>query len=279
MQKPSFVTTVLVTDDEIGRLATSFNTIVTAIEEREREIVHVGLHDGLSGLPNRKLFIEQLAMALSQRRENEHLLVAYVDLDDFKVVNDTLGHPAGDALLKDVAAHTSDTLSDALIARLGGDESAILMTGIKDEENLGKMAQDLERCFQRPVTVDGQQADCSASIGIAVAPGDGIDGTTLMKNADLAFYCAKSEGKSTYQFFEPSFHEQARVRRQTELDLRLALKEGGFELVFQPLYCVAERRMTGFEALLRWNHPSRGVVSPAEFIPLAEETGLFLPIG
>ncbi len=267
------------TDDEIGRLATSFNTMVTAIEEREREIIHVGLHDGLTGLPNRKLFTEQLTMALSQCREGERLLVAYIDLDDFKVVNDTLGHPAGDALLQEVASHARETLSDSLIARLGGDEFAILMTGIKQEDNLGKMAQDLERCFQRSVTIDGQQAEFSASIGIAVAPGDGADATTLMKNADLALYRAKSQGKSTYQFFEPSLDEQARIRRQTELDLRLGLKEGHFELVFQPLYSVAERRMTGFEALIRWNHPTRGLVSPAEFIPLAEETGLILPIG
>ena len=267
------------TDDEIGRLANSFNTMVTAIEEREREIVHVGLHDGLTGLPNRKLFTEQLTMALSQCREGERLLVAYVDLDDFKVVNDTLGHPAGDAFLQDVASHARETLSDCLIARLGGDEFAILMTGIQQEGNLGKMAQDLEMCFQRSVTIDAQQAESSASIGIAVAPGDGTDATTLMKNADLALYRAKSQGKSTYHFFEPSLDEQARIRRQTELDLRLALKEGHFELVFQPLYCVAERRMTGFEALIRWNHPIRGMVSPAEFIPLAEETGLILPIG
>lgn len=267
------------TDDEIGRLARSFNDMVAAIDEREREIIHVGLHDGLTGLPNRKLFTEQLTMALAQCRENERLLVAYIDLDDFKVVNDTLGHPAGDALLQDVATNARSILSDPLVARLGGDEFAILLTGLKEDDNLAMIAEDLQRCFQRPVMLGNQQVECSASIGIAVAPGDGDDCTTLMKNADLALYRAKSEGKATFQFFEPSLDEQARIRRQTELDLRLALKEGHFELVFQPLYCFAERRMTGFEALIRWNHPTRGLVSPLEFIPLAEETGLIMPIG
>ncbi len=267
------------TDDEIGRLAGSFNTMVTAIAEREREIIHVGLHDGLTGLPNRKLFTEQLAGALMRCRADERLLVAYIDLDDFKVINDTLGHPAGDKVLRDVADHACETLDNALIARLGGDEFAILITGLGPDDNFASIAEELQRCFQHPLKLEGHHAECSASIGIAIAPGDGTDDTTLMKNADLALYRAKSEGKSTYQFFEPALDEQARVRRQTELDLRVALRDGGFELVFQPLYSVAERRMTGFEALIRWNHPTRGVISPMEFIPLAEETGLILPIG
>lgn len=267
------------TNDEIGRLAESFNSMVTAIEEREREIIHVGLHDGLTGLPNRKLFTEQLSSALRLRRADEQLLVAYIDLDDFKVINDTLGHPSGDALLRDVAAHLREEIPDALISRLGGDEFAILIDNIAEDENLASLAENLQRCFARPVDLDGQNAECTASIGIAVAPGDGIDDTTLMKNADLALYRAKREGKSTYHFFEQSLDEQARQRRQMELDLRTGLKEGQFELYFQPLYAIQDKRVIGFEALLRWNHPRRGKVSPVEFIPLAEETGLILPIG
>jgi diguanylate cyclase (GGDEF)-like protein len=267
------------TDDEIGRLAESFNQMVAAIEERERQIIHVGLHDGLTGLPNRKLFTEQLANTLSRRRVGEQVMVAYVDLDDFKMVNDTLGHPAGDALLRIIADQLREDLPDALLARLGGDEFAILIDGIDDKASLGNIADALQRCFDRPLSINDQQVSCGASIGIAMAPGDGEDGNTLMKNADLALYRAKHEGKSTYHFFEPALDEAARQRRQLELDLRAAIKEGGFELNFQPLYSLAERRLTGFEALIRWNHPTRGRVNPAEFIPLAEETGLIIPIG
>lgn len=267
------------TEDEIGRLAGSFNAMVAAIEERERQIIHVGLHDGLTGLPNRKLFTEQLANMLARRRAGERMLVAYVDLDDFKMVNDTLGHPAGDALLRTVADHLREDLPDALIARLGGDEFAILIDGIDEKASLGVIADGLQRSFDRPMSIDGQHAVCRASIGIAMAPGDGEDGTTLMKHADLALYCAKHEGKGNYHFFEPALDEAARQRRQLELDLRAAIKGGGFELYFQPLYGLAEQRLTGFEALLRWNHPARGRVNPAEFITLAEETGLIIPIG
>lgn len=273
------VTLRVETGDEIGRLAESFNQMVVAIEERERQIIHVGLHDGLTGLPNRKLFTEQLANTLTRRRAGERVLVAYVDLDDFKMVNDTLGHPAGDALLRMVADHLREDLPDALIGRLGGDEFAILIDGIDDKANLGTIADSLQRSFDRPIRLNGQHAACGASIGIAVAPGDGNDVITLMKNADLALYRAKHEGKAGYHFFEPGLDEAARQRRQLEVDLRAAIKDGGFELNFQPLYSLAERRLTGFEALIRWNHPTRGRVNPAEFIPLAEETGLIIPIG
>lgn len=267
------------TDDEIGRLAGSFNAMVAAIEERERKIIHVGLHDGLTGLPNRKLFTEQLGNTLARRHGSEQVLVAYVDLDDFKMINDTLGHPAGDSLLQMVARHLNEDLPGALIARLGGDEFAILLDGIDEKANLAAIADRLQRSFDRPITINGQHAACSASIGISVAPGDGDDGNTLIKNADLALYRAKQEGKSTYHFFEPALDEAARQRRQLELDLRAAIKEGGFELNFQPLYSIAEGRPTGFEALIRWNHPVRGRVNPAQFIALAEETGLIVPLG
>lgn len=267
------------TDDEIGRLAASFNSMVDAIEERERKIIHVGLHDGLTALPNRKLFVEQLDRALARLREGDRLMIVYVDLDDFKLVNDTLGHTSGDALLRNVAGHLREALPDALVARLGGDEFAIMIEAIDEDQSVAALAEKVRACFDRTVLLDGQQADCSASLGIAIAPSDGINGTVLMKNADLALYRAKDDGKATYHFFEPALDEQARQRRQMELDLRQAIREGGFELYFQPLYNIAENRLQGFEALIRWPHPQRGMISPADFIPLAEETGLIIPIG
>lgn len=266
-------------DDEIGRLGASFNVMVAAIAERERQITHVALHDGLTNLPNRKLFVEQLDQALARRRDEARLMVVYVDLDDFKVVNDTLGHPAGDALLRNVAKHLQAVLGDAIVARLGGDEFAILLSDLSATENLAALADKLQSCFDRPILIDGQQADASASMGIAVAPDDGLDGITLMKNADLALYRAKRDGKATYHFFEQSLDEQARHRRQMELDLRLAIRDGGFELYFQPLYSMHEERLKAFEALIRWPHADKGMISPVEFIPLAEETGLIVQIG
>ena len=267
------------TRDEIGRLATSFNAMVAAIDVRERRIIHVGLHDGLTNLPNRKLFVEQLDLALTRLRDGDRLMLFYVDLDDFKAVNDTLGHPAGDDMLREVAGHLRVHLPDALIARLGGDEFAIMIDEVEVGKSLAAHADRIQACFARTLLLDGMQVDCSASLGVAVAPDDGTDGIELMKNADLALYRAKAEGKSTYQFFEPALEEVARRRRQLELDLRLAVNEGSFELHYQPLYEAHEERLTGFEALIRWRHPTQGMISPADFIPLAEETGLIVQIG
>lgn len=265
--------------DEIGLLAESFNAMVDAIERRERQMTHVALHDALTGLPNRKFFNEQLDLTLHRRRPGTRVLVAYVDLDDFKIVNDTLGHGAGDRLLCDVAEKLQTELADAVIARLGGDEFAVMFQDLPAETNFAALATRLQGCFGQSVVLDGRKAQVSASIGIAVGPEDGIDGPTLLRNADLALYRAKEQGKAHHHFFEQSLDEQAQRRRMLEQDLRVAIREGGFELRFQPLYSLSEERLTAFEALVRWPHATLGMISPTEFIPLAEETGLIMQIG
>ena len=265
-------------DEEVAALATSFNTMVDAIGEREREIVHTSLHDGLTGLPNRRYFIEKLGHTVARQTNENPTMIAFIDLDDFKLVNDTLGHPHGDALLRHVSKAVQDLFPDAMVARFGGDEFGVLLS-LHTGADCAKIAGNLHSVLTGDVMLDGRPTSLSASFGIAIGPGDGTDSDTLLKNADLALYRAKNEGKGTYQFFEASLDEEARRRRQLEMDLRQTVREGGFELYFQPLYSMAEGHVKGFEALLRWDHPTRGFVGPAEFIPLAEETGLIVQIG
>jgi diguanylate cyclase (GGDEF)-like protein len=265
--------------DEVGRLAASFNAMVEALETRERRITHVALHDALTGLPNRQYFVEQLGQAVQRRRSDARVLVAYIDLDEFKMVNDTLGHAAGDRLLRDVARKLQAELPEALIARLSGDEFVAMIHDLPADADLAALAMRLQSCFARSVVLDGGLAKASASIGIAVAPEDGTDGTVLLKNADLALYRAKQQGKARHHFFEPFMDERARHRRRMEADLRTAIHEGAFELHFQPLYSLSEDRLTAFEALVRWPHPEFGLISPSDFIPLAEETGLIMELG
>ncbi len=266
-------------NDEVGRLAASFNAMVEALETRERRITHVALHDALTGLPNREYFSEQLEQALHRRRADTRVLVAFIDLDDFKMVNDTLGHAAGDRLLCDVAATLQAELPEAQIARLSGDEFVALIRDLPSHADLAGLAMRLQNCFARSVVLDGTKAAASASIGIAVAPEDGTEGSVLLKNADLALYRAKHAGKGGHHFFESSLDERARHRRRMEADLRTAIRDGAFELHFQPLYSLTEDRLTAFEALVRWPHPALGLISPNDFIPLAEETGLIMEIG
>ncbi|TPG22729.1 EAL domain-containing protein [Sphingomonas koreensis] len=266
--------------DEIGRLAASFNKMSAGIVEREHRISHLAFHDTLTDLPNRTFFREQLDSALSRApRRGENVVVLCLDLDGFKGVNDTLGHPVGDALLRIVGALLGELAPEGTVSRLGGDEFAIILIDQPDSDRPRALAQQIVDRMRQPMVADGHQIATGTSIGIAIGPGDGSDADTLLKNADLALYRAKQDGRGVFRFFEPSLDAAARKRRQLELDLRQALYERQFRLNFQPIFDLKANRIGGFEALLRWQHPERGAVGPVEFIPVAEETGLIVAIG
>lgn len=237
--------------------------------------------DALTGLPNRAALrvqlVERLAIA---KREDRAFAVFYIDLDRFKAVNDTLGHPIGDALLRKVAGRFKGALRPGdVVARLGGDEFAVIQSDSSQHDAVEALALRLVDLLGRAYAFDGHMINIGASIGVAVFPNDGSEPDTLFKNADLALYRAKAEGRGTYRFFQPDMDEHVRKKRMMEVDLRrsLALKE--LRLVYQPQVRLATSEIVGFEALLRWDQAERGPVSPAEFIPLAEEIGAIVPMG
>jgi diguanylate cyclase (GGDEF)-like protein len=226
------------------------------------------------------LLNEQLEQLLRQSaHRGSDVAVICLDLDNFKIVNDTLGHPVGDALLQAVAYRLRDIAGDALVARLGGDEFAILLDSHDAQTDAEKLSRSLIAAVSLPLEIDGHQLAIGTSIGISLASTDGSDTDTLMKNADLALYKAKEEGRGTFRFFEAELNARAQTRRTIEMDLRAALANGELELYFQPLFDLTHNEFSAFEALLRWNHPTRGQISPVEFIPIAEDTGLIIPIG
>lgn len=266
--------------DEIGRLAERFNLMSAGIVEREHRITHLAFHDTLTGLPNRTLFREQLDAALARApKRGAKVVVLCLDLDGFKGVNDTLGHPVGDALLRQVGDILRDIAFDGMVSRLGGDEFAIILDDCDDADRPRLLGQQIVDRMREPMQTSGHQIATGASIGIAIGPADGVDADTLLKNADLALYRAKQDGRGVFRFFEMSLDAAARKRRQLELDLREALQQGQFRLNYQPIYDLKNDRIGGFEALLRWQHPTRGNISPVEFIPVAEETGLIIAMG
>ncbi len=267
-------------DDEIARLASSFNRMSAGIVEREHRITHLAFHDSLTGLPNRVAFRQALDQALGRGlRAGEQVAVLCLDLDGFKGVNDTLGHPIGDALLRDIGAILAGLVTDGLVSRLGGDEYAVILQGRFDPDRPRVLAQAILDRIGQPMLTEGHQIATGCSIGIAIGPGDGADPDALLKNADLALYGAKRDGRGVFRFFEAALDAAARQRRQLELDLREALRSGQFRLNFQPIFDLKANRIGGFEALLRWQHPTRGEVGPTEFIPVAEDTGLIVSIG
>ena len=266
--------------DELARLAQSFNEMVGKIAEREQRITQLAFNDVLTGLPNRTMFQQQLEQSFraSEGSGNQFALHC-LDLDQFKVINDTLGHPAGDALLIEAARRVQQAAKGHFVARLGGDEFVVLQTVGEDRNAIDRLARDILDAMAEPLTIDGNEVVPSTSIGIAISPDDGGHGETLLRNADLALYRAKEAGRGTFAFFEESLNERAQQRRQLETDLRVALDQGQLELHYQPLFDLEQNRVCSFEALLRWNHPTRGQISPVEFIPVAEDTGLIVPIG
>ncbi len=252
---------------------------ITARRQVEARIAHMAHHDALTGLPNRVLFHERLAEAIALARCGRPAAVLCLDLDHFKSVNDTLGHHIGDELLRAVTQRLRGQLREGdLVARLGGDEFAFVQAGA-DATEAAAMAQRIIDVVSAPYEVAGHQIIIGASIGIARVPQDGEDGDTLLKNADLALYQAKGEGRGRHRLFEPVMGTTVQERRALEMDLRNALAHGELRMFYQPLINVQTRAVSGFEALLRWEHPSRGMVSPADFVPLAEEIGLIVPIG
>ena len=252
---------------------------ITARRRAEAQIAHMAHYDALTNLPNRVLFREHLVKAL-ESVDREKLAVLCIDLDRFKVVNDTLGHPVGDALLRVVGdrLQASARPSD-LVARLGGDEFAIVQAGTEQPFGATALATRLIAEIAKPFELDGHHVVIGASVGIAIAPNDASDPDKLLKNADMALYRAKSDGRDSWRFFEPDMDARMQARRAIEIDLRRALVRGEFEVYYQPLIALNVEKITGFEALLRWHHPERGMVPPMEFIPIAEEIGLIGQIG
>jgi diguanylate cyclase (GGDEF)-like protein len=261
-----------------GGWATTLEDVTEGRRDQAR-IEHLAHYDALTNLPNRSLF-QRHAEGLLLETEGREFAILYIDIDEFKRINDTLGHLIGDEFLKGVAERLRQSVGpEDFIARLGGDEFAILQHGIESGEDVHALVARIYQALRTPFDCHGHQLSSDASIGIAIAPRDGSDLFYLLKNADLAMYAAKAAGRRTYRFFDPAMEQQANHRRELEADLRAALAQGGFELHYQPQVDLRSDRVTGCEALLRWRHPVRGMVSPADFVPVAEETGLIEEIG
>ncbi|MCP3408792.1 EAL domain-containing protein [Bradyrhizobium sp. CCGB01] len=253
---------------------------ITERRRTEERITHLAHYDALTDLPNRTMFHEHLRKELAAIAGGEEVAVHYIDIDEFKGVNDALGHLVGDELLKSIAQSLRRCAGPAdFVARLGGDEFAIVQSAVTSQDAVSDLVARVFEAIRTPFDCMGHHLTTDASIGIALAPGHGTVLDQILKNADMAMYAAKAAGRRTYRFFEPEMDAKVRERRQLEIDLRHAIAHGGLEVYYQPCLGLKDDRITGCEALVRWRHPERGMVSPAEFIPIAEDTGLINEIG
>ena len=248
---------------------------------KTKELEHLAFHDALTGLVNRQLFKEELEQEIRNiRRHGGHLAVMYLDLDDFKRINDSLGHGAGDQLLKVTAKRIKAVVKENdIVARLGGDEFAVLLLDLESPNEAMSVAGKITQVVAQPVNLSQREALVSTSIGISMSPEDSQNPEELMRNSDLALYSSKQAGKNRYEFFSARMQDDASRRLRIENELRLAIKNNEFFLVYQPIVSLATKRLVKLEALIRWNHPEKGVLAPASFIDVAEKTGLIVPIG
>src|SRR5580658_5107199 len=264
-----------------SHLQSSARVQARRLEQANAELQHQATHDALTGLPNRVLFLDRLEREIAHAERDGHTFaVLVVDLDRFKVINDTLGHGPGDELLKQIAGRLSASIRTAdTVARTGGDEFLLLITHIREPTDVAVLAAKIVANLDKSVLVGGAEVHTTASIGISVYPTDGADSDSLVAHADEAMYFAKQHGRNTFQFFNPGMSVFSRERLDLERDLRRALPMKQFEVHYQPKIDIASGRMNSVEALLRWRHPTRGMVGPNDFIALAEESGLMLSIG